>query len=226
MKCELPANILLVGATKSGKSYYCKNTLIPSLQGQYDILVIACPNMINGDFDHLVSDDRTIFKVEKGIPSAIKELISSQERHYEMFKAGVIKRKQIPRVLVVLDDCMGNSLFRGEMSVMAKFAIRSRHLKMSFIIMAQRLRGIPRQVRLNCGYCMIFSVMNYSEVEQVIEEYCPKKYKTMMREKALEIYQTDYNFLAFNNFERNPTKRIWLNGRDLIDFSQKTYQMK
>jgi len=43
-KCKdikLPANILLVGSTKGGKSKFCKDVLLPILRPQVDVLVIC-----------------------------------------------------------------------------------------------------------------------------------------------------------------------------------------
>lgn len=217
---KLPTNILLTANTKGGKSHYAINTLLPLLKGQYDVLVICSPNLLNGDYDKFIADDKTIFKVGKKITQAVDELIESQEKLFKMKKEGLLKQTQIPRILIILDDCLGQALLKGENSLMSSFAIRSRHLLMSFVIMTQKLRGMPRQVRLNCGYMVLFSVSNYSELEQVLDEYVCRKYRKAFREYVLELYKTPYNHLFISNFVSNPLERIWVNGTDQVDFSK------
>lgn len=218
-KIKLPGTIILAGATKSGKSYYCKNTLMPLLKGQYNTLIICSPNLnINHDYDFIEADDKRIWKINSRISDAVEEVISSQQKIFELRELEMIKDKDIPRILIILDDCIGERILRGERSLMAKFGIQSRHYYISFVIMTQRIASLPRQLRINSGYMICFSVMNYTELERIVLEYCPKKYHKQFQEKLIDIYSIPYNFLFIDNFERNIRQRIHLNGTELLSF--------
>lgn len=218
-KCKsikLPCNIILVGCTKAGKSVHCKDVLLPVLRPQVDVLVICSPTLINGDYDHIKADDKTVFKVENDISLAVEELIHSQKKLFEMRQAGLIKDKEIPRILLILDDCISERILRGESSLMAKFAVKSRHYYISTIIMSQRINALPRQLRLNSAYFMCFTIMGYSELERVMLEYTPKKYHKQFQDKMISIFQVPFSYLFVDNFERDITKRMYQDADKLI----------
>ena len=215
----LPATIILAGATKSGKSYFCKNTLMPLLKGQYTHLVICSPNLnVNHDFDFVKDNDKNVFKVSNNISTAVGEMIDSQKKIFEMREMDLIKDKDIPRILCILDDCIGESILRGERSLMARFGIQSRHYYMSFVIMTQRIAGLPRQLRINAAYMIAFSVMNYTELERLVLEYCPKKFHKQFQKKLIDIYSIPFNFLFIDNFERKIKDRIYVNGVERVEW--------
>lgn len=217
---QLPANILLIGSTKAGKSHYCKHTLLPALAGQFDKLIICSPTLnVNGDYDYLRSDDKTIFKVQENITEAVSELIDSQKKMFQQKQMGMLKKEQIPRLLLIIDDCLGERLLDGERSLLSKFAVKSRHYLISMIIMSQRVNAIPRQLRLNSGYFIAFTVSGYSELERIMMEYVSKKYHKVFQNKMIDIFTTPYNHLFIDNFERDITQRMYKNGSELIDWS-------
>jgi len=217
---KLPANILLVAMTNGGKSYYCSHTLLPQIGKQIDRLVIMSPTLeLNGDYDHIEADDKSVFKVSRNISGAFEEIIQSQSSLFDSYKMGMIKKSQIPQVCVILDDCISERILRGESSVVSKFAIKSRHYRISLIIMSQRINALPRQLRLNCKYFICFSVAGYSELERVMLEYVPKAYHKLFQNKMIEIFSVPYNHLFIDNFERDIRKRMYLNGEEMIDWS-------
>ena len=218
-KIKLPANIVLVGSTGSGKSYGFKHKILPMLEGQYDKLIICSPTLnVNGDYDDFEADEKTIFKVEDDISGEIKGLIKQQKLIFKSYQKGHIKKNQIPRLLVVLDDCLNETMFDSNRGFLPKFAIMSRHYYISFVIMAQRAKGVPRTLRINSAYMFLYTVLNYSELEAIIEEYIPKKFKKQFLDKCLEIYSVKYNHLFINNRNQNIHERIYLNGTELIKF--------
>jgi hypothetical protein len=174
--------------------------------------------MLNGDYNHIEADDKKVFKVSENISFAVEELIGSQRKLFDMREMGMIKDKEIPRILLILDDCISERILMGERSSMAKFAIKSRHYYISTILMTQRVNAVPRQVRLNSAYFVCFSVMAFSELERVMMEYCPKKYHKNFQDKMIRLFQVPFNYLFVDNFERDITKRVYENGDVLIDW--------
>lgn len=203
---KLPTNILVAGSTGSGKSRFILDHLLPALKGQYDVLVIVSPTLkVNHDYDGYEEDEETIFKIDEKINEAIAEMIDTQKKFYKQAEQGFIKEKDIPSVLIILDDCLNHI---NTNKVLNKFSIMSRHYKMSWLITTQRLASIPRQLRINCSHMFAFSMLNYSEFERIGMEYIPKKYHKGFQERLLDAYQEPYNFIYFNCKETNPLLRV------------------
>jgi len=215
---KLPSNILIGGSTAAGKSFYLRNTLLPSLKGQYDVLVVFSPTMdVNGDYDYLKEDEKTIFKVSNRIYEATEEIIATQTKMFKQAKEGFIVKDDIPRVLLIYDDCLNSRVFNDK-GLLSKFAIKSRHYKVSILVTTQRIAGISRQFRLNCSQYIFFSVLNYSELERIVLESVPKKYQKGIQDRLIDLYKTDFAFLFVNNRVRDPSKRFFISGETLMEF--------
>jgi len=220
---KVPCNILLVAMTNGGKSHYCVHKLLPQLGKQIDRLVIMSPTLeLNGDYDHIKADDKSVFKVSKNISDAFEEIIKSQSALFDSYKMGMIKKSQVPQVCVILDDCISERILQGERSVVSKFSIKSRHYRISLVIMTQRINALPRQLRLNCKYFICFSVAGYSELERVMLEYVPKRYHRLFQDKMLDIFSVPFNHLYIDNYERDIRKRMFVNGNEMIDWDSLT----
>jgi len=87
------------------------------------------------------------------------------------------------------------------------------------VIMSQRVNAIPRQLRLNAGYFIAFTVSGYSELERIMTEYVSKKYHKQFQDKMIEIFTTPFNHLFVDNFERDITKRMFKNGEEIVDWT-------
>lgn len=190
------------------------------LKGQYDRLVIFSPTLdINGDYDFLEEDDNTIFKVSSKIFEATNELIQSQTNFFKQVKEGFLEKENVPRVVLIYDDCLNNRVFNDKGPI-SQFAIKARHYKISIIATTQRIAGISRQFRINCSHCIFFSVMNYSELERIILEQVPQKYKKIVQEKLMDLFKMDYAFIHINNKIRDPLNRFFINGTDPLSLDK------
>ena len=215
---KLPANIIVAGASGSGKTTFIKNVLLPKIKPQYDKLIICSSTLsINHDFDNFKEDNNKIYKVEDDIEETVMEIIDNQKYFYKLYNQGLLKEKQIPRIVILLDDLCNSRIFSPN-GFLTKWSIKTRHYKISLIITTQRIAAIGRQLRVNCAILVCFSVMAFTELERIILECVSKKYHKKMTDILLDIYSKDYNYLISNNREQNIKKRIWKNGTELIEF--------
>lgn len=210
----LPANYIIAGATNSGKTYFTKNTLLPLLKGKYDYLVICSPTMeLSGDFSEFEPSNR-LFKLskEEDIVRGVQQAIEDQENNFTLLKQHLIKRNNIPNIVVILDDCISIQGLFGVNGILSNWIYKNRHIKLSFVIMTQRICSIPRIVRLNSAYFFLFSCCNYSEIERMLIEYVPASKKQRFKERVEEIYDEKYNYIFINNLEQSVRKRMFING--------------
>ena len=215
---KLPANIIVAGASGSGKTTFIKKVLLPKIKPQYDKLIICSSTLsINHDFDNYKEDNDKIYKVEDDIEECVMEVIDRQKEFYKMYNSGFLKEKQIPRIVILLDDLCNSRIFSPN-GFLTKWSIKTRHYKISLIITTQRIAAIGRQLRCNSAVMVLFSVMSFTELERMMMECVSKKYHKKMQEVLLDIYSKDYNYLISNNREQNIKKRIYKNGTEQIDF--------
>ena len=147
VKIEMPDLaflMLLVGRRKSGKSSLCIDLLTnpKMLLGKFDKVILISPTAdidetwLNSsiDFNHPQITVYTEFKQEH-----IAEIISEQRLSIDLNGSD-----NADDVLLILDDCLADSEFRQKgQNHLFKIANNGRHLKISIIILAQKITGIP-----------------------------------------------------------------------------------
>ena len=216
-KIKLPCNIMIVGPTSMGKTYLFNTKILPSLKGQYDVLVLMSPTMeLSGDFDYIEENDKTVFKITKELKSTLTELIESQTHLFESARLKMIEKEQIPRILIVLDDCITDKDLFNFKGILDGFATKNRHYQMSFIVLSQRLSAIPRTMRLNSKYIIMFSSWNIGETEQFFKQYVPKSKQKGFLEQMDEVFKEQYAFVMFDNSQHDVNKRILVNGKEIL----------
>lgn len=76
------------------------------------------------------------------------------------------------RILIIFDDLVGSSLFRGNKgSFFTGLNTRHRHYSMSMMMVSQGYKEIPKTVRINWTALIVFEIGNSKEVEVIYEEY-------------------------------------------------------
>tara|TARA_R110000868_G_scaffold87171_1_gene244005 strand:- start:1122 stop:1871 length:750 start_codon:yes stop_codon:yes gene_type:complete len=191
---------------KSGKSYLVTSLLRNGLMKDYDHIIIMCPTIeFNDDYVEFekLKDVTLISNVTKSI---ISELVLKQEECQR--KTTLSKRKRdykedeneeiCPNTLLILDDCIDTGVmnFKG---VIDQIAERGRHIKMSAIVISQRISAISRSVRLNSDAFIIFSPFSIAELEQFVDQFVPKLRRKEARIKIHTLFETQYNFLILDN---------------------------
>lgn len=218
IQLELPANICICASTMGGKTHLTKRLINEQLLKQLDALVILSPTLdLSGDWNeykeqHDLRYGKIIQKFSKKseFPTIISEILEQNE--------GIIKnlgRSEAPNVVIVVDDCIGHSMLRPN-RLLDNLSTRSRHLKVSLIVLSQKITAIPRIFRLNCRYFIMFQAVNFSEMERFIEELASKSIRRPLRDKINEIYNEPFNFILVQCFANKIRERMYLNGKTNI----------
>jgi hypothetical protein len=200
---KTPCNMIFSGSTMCGKTTLLRK-LLKQLIPKHDMTLVLAPTAnVSKDYEEYKSDER--FQVRhKKIGERLKELIEKQRELVE--NKGKDKASGI---LLILDDCLGDKslAFGGELD---HFSTKSRHYKISIIILTQSLRRVPHTFRMNTRYIMAFSSANFKELEAILEEFCPKKYKKKFTDQLPLIYDKPFTFVFCQCFITSPQQRLWV----------------
>lgn len=217
-KVILPANIIITGATKSGKTYLTTKLIREQLKKQLDYLIIFSPTIkLSGDFEEFKetsnNDDKNgliVKKYHKNFSNHINEIIKNQEELFNLHK-----KEMIPNIMFVLDDMVNDPTlkYRGIIDILST---KSRHLNISIMVLVQRLSAVPKTFRLNAKYVFFFSSVNFKELETILEQYSSKKYAKTIKSIIEDIFNKPYSFIMAENFNPIMKERLWLNGKKKI----------
>lgn len=179
----LPANILFIGKTNSGKTYCFKKLYQQYWQNKIKLTyVISTTAEFSGDFDGLIKD--------KYILSDMR-LASAKIKEIRKFCESQRKKSRSYPVMLVIDDCLGVINFNSP-EFCNLFAI-ARHINLTIVLMMQNLtKFLCPTLRNNLGYIFINKLSDNNlkclyELTENWENY--GNMKTFLRQNLVN-YQT------------------------------------
>ena len=91
-----------------------------------------------------------------------------------------------PVNIIVLDNLMATGAFTNKkLSSLTSSLIKNRHNGISFVILAQSTRSIPKNIRLNCN---VFFVGKFASKKVVLEDLCEEVSNILTLEEFEELY--------------------------------------
>ena len=144
-----PFLTLFCGAKHSGKTQ-CIKYVCRAYAHVFASIIVFCPTALTGAYDFLpkkyVFDDYD--------PEVMRGIMTRQE---EYKRAG----KNV-QVLAVFDDVLSSDTIEFEkrkQNELSRLWSANRHWNLSVIVVTQSLKRVPRLLRDNVDYCLIFRVM-------------------------------------------------------------------
>lgn len=107
------------------------------------------------------------------------------------------------KILIILDDYASESKLWNNHKF-TKMVFTSRHYKISSIITTQAYYNIPKKIRLNCAFKILFNISNKKELQMIYNENnCNFSW-----EEWNELYEDimseyDFNFVSINLYNPN-----------------------
>ncbi len=107
------------------------------------------------------------------------------------------KKKEMERICIVFDDCLG---YLQSNEALSYFITKFRHFSCSVYITSQSFRKIPKVIRNCAGNVIFHKLANEKELEAIFDEYgcC---YSPDFINMAKKITSKKYNFCYLNNEE-------------------------
>jgi len=195
MNVELPANILFLGATNSGKTYAFKKYYNQYWKNKVRLTYVISPTAIySGDFDGVV-DDKYILTDTSLAKAKIMEIT-------EFCKQQKLKKKTYP-VMLIIDDGLGVIDFNE--GYFCNLMSMSRHINLTVVLMMQNLtKYLCPTLRNNLGYIFVSKVSDanlkclfelcnywdkYSEMKRFMKESIVNYQMVFIDKKSIECPQ-------------------------------------
>ena len=207
---QLSFVMCISGPRGTGKSLLIRNLLLrkdmlKKVFGKPNYIIIISPSLQNGDYDEIKMGGH-VFKIEEYSHDIIDNLIGQQ-------KAIIAKhgRKKTPEILLVLDDVLDSGALNFHSSVEKVFS-RGRHVNINCILVSQHLNRISKTMRINSDYIAAFRPNNMTELENMYEQFIPKRYWWGMNEYLKNMWDNNrYQFL-FVDFKTHDSNRRFREG--------------
>ena len=197
--------MIITGTTGSGKTVTICNLLSKKsmLKGYwkpeniYLFCLSPCPMLE----DCLELKEKNIINEDN--PELLQDIVTKQKRKVE--KRGFEKS---PRVLIICDDVAQSRVFLKH-RVLQELAFAATHSNISVWMTSQSYMQIPRNVRINAHYLLLFHGIRKSELKRFSEEYespflTKKQFKAMIVSRLRE----RYSFIFVNNCVPDKSKQF------------------
>lgn len=97
-----------------------------------------------------------------------------------------IRFREIPVNIIILDDCVGSNAFsRKSQNLLVNYLIKNRHSWVSFCILSQSVKAIPRTIRMNCN---VFLLGKFASKKVVLEDMYEEISNVLTIEEFEKIY--------------------------------------
>lgn len=121
------------------------------------------------------------------------------------------------RILFILDDLVGSSLFGNhKKNVFKGFNTRHRHASASIIMVTQAYKEIPKAIRTNFSCLILFEIPNEKELEVIYEENSLYMKKPLWYEAYHYAVDGDYDFMFINYQKKQKRLRMMKNFEQVI----------
>ena len=126
--------------------------------------------------------------------SFLQSLLNSQAKIIKKFG-----KKYVDKILIVCDDCVSDRrTFRNPEVI--KACLTSRHHEISTIYVSQAYHLVDKNIRLNCGFKIIYNIPNEIELKLIYtENTCDRNYQEFLI-KFHEIVSKPYAFAVINYY--------------------------
>ena len=160
MKFETPLNMIIVGVTGCGKTYYLLKMLENDYKNHFEYIFLICPTYLwNKTYQEWkYKDDKNFFP------------IPCDQDDVEAFLEYVVNKFEGTNSLIILDYCASSQYVKKRSSEIVKLAFSARHFGFSTIIITQQLTSITKPYRTNTQILVTFYNPDKNDMKTLLEE--------------------------------------------------------
>lgn len=200
---RLPEGFLVImeGSRRIGKSVFLK-WLLQFYQKDFDLAIVMTETPMNGFWQPIVGNKW----VHHGWnPFLIQKL--REEQIGQMKKAQENPLHKPRRVILILDDIIGDRKHIHEDTELNKLAVEGRHFKISVCLTTQDPKAINPVLRNNCDVAVIFQQKNFRAKESVYQDFLNVFKNKRTAVELLKQNTEDHDCIVVENYKLNENAR-------------------
>ena len=158
---ETPFNMIIVGMTNCGKTYYLLEMIENDYFRHFDYIFLICPT-----FNWNKTYQKWFYKdSERFYP------IPSDQNSVEDFLKFIMENFKGTNSLIILDDCAGSEAVKSRVSELVKLAFSARHYGFSTVVITQQLTSITKPYRDNVSKLVMFYNKSPKDMRAINDEF-------------------------------------------------------
>ena len=162
---SLPFNMLVTGASDSGKTYFLMNLLEREFKNKFNSIVIFCPTI---EFNKTYKE-RAFIDKDKNIYIYTPKLVQDDlnlclEDTINEFKS------ETSQTLFIVDDCANLWEAKNKCTKLTELAFSGRHINISVWLLTQKYNAICKDFRENIKHLVIHALNDQNALDQIFKE--------------------------------------------------------
>ncbi len=158
---QTPFNMMIVGMTGCGKTYYLLNMLEEEYFGHFEYIFLSCPTFIwNKTYQEWTHKDCEYFVV-----------IQSNQNSVDDFIKYIVDNYKGTNSLIILDDCACTQAVKNRVSELVNLAFSARHYGFSTIVITQQLTSIAKPYRENIAKLVTFYNPSEKDMQTITDDF-------------------------------------------------------
>ena len=213
IKFKFPTFIVIAGKSECGKTVLCKNiikNLIDNNEINHIIMYSKTADMTD---DYNFIPEKNIIDYDKS-EEHINKVFNYQYTRKKHNKKNPKNKKIVENILMIFDDV---NVTKKNIELI-NLATRGRHSNITCILSVQYPKGLlSSSIRGQIKYCF-FNDLNAEGEEAIYKTiHIPTKFKLHDFHDFIDEYTIDYQFIMYDNIEKNKRERIKIVKSDLIE---------
>lgn len=214
---KIPFRMMLNGPSNSGKTILIINLILKFYRNLFSKVYIFSPSIYtDSSFQSIIEYIEKY--TDKGINSLhdkyetdiLQDIINNQVEEIKHIKNNT-KKKILPSILIVIDDCIDNKDLVRNSSLLKSIFIRHRHSGISIILSSQSYTSISPVIRSNLSSIIVFRIRDKMDLENILLSISALiDYKTLLKIYHRAVY-SKYSFMYINLLANDINDMFYLN---------------
>ena len=182
MHLEPPFNMIILGMTACGKTYYLLQLFEKEYKNKFDNIYLICPT-----FPYNRTYQQWKFVNDKDF---IVIPCDQDDVEYNLKKVTWIADGT--NSLIILDDCASSQAVKNRTSELVKLGFSARHYGLSTIVITQQLTSIAKPYRENISKLVSFYNPSGKDMNTIFDEYLSSIDNSEKKKIILDLKNNNY----------------------------------
>ena len=161
MHLDTPFNMIIVGMTGCGKTFYLLELLEMEYKKHFENIFVICPTFVHN----------RAYREWKYVNDECFFAIPCDHDEVERYLKEVTNYAEGTNSLIVLDDCASSKSVKNRTSELVRLGFSARHYGLSTIVLTQQLTSIAKPYRENISKLVTFYNPSSKDMNAVFDDY-------------------------------------------------------